>query len=409
MISSNNIKYKPVSLRSNLFDRLSKTCGNNNNNLKSSSTNSSSKTKKKKINNGATTNNNYKPLLLHSNLSNRLIKMCSNNNMKSSFTDRSSNSKKINNNGASLRKGGRQVKRKSIIFLEGEVHAPDVVEILAKKMTKYGNITSTNKRKNDKSTSLEKEVSSKIVMQEKEQQEKQHLLLLNQGNPTKELSKSSSYQNEAIYFNNTAVYHFEYGNYEKARTNFSDALKALRNGAVENENTSSSNNNEGQQQRPIRFKWSKYAPPHSEMLSDLPELSKSDNTNILRRALFIIDIKNSTTPSDNNNMDDVVAKQSRVIIYNLALSYLYSALKNKSMGLFKKSRQLFEKIINDGSILDDNQSNNGESNMILTNNSTDSSFNSVTKKASYYNVFSHMEYLIRTDGLKQHELILTLC
>jgi len=157
----------------------------------------------------------------------------------------------------------------------------------------------------------------------------------------------SHYYQKAIVLNNTAVYQFENGNFDKARIIFRNALKELRNGTIlldstnnsercsldsscdSNTTTTTANNNR------FRFRWSKCAP------------MTSDNTVIFRKALFLYHSDTNKWGYNNNNMKE----ESKAIIYNLALSYLLLGLQqdnnnnNKRSLLFQKSRQLFQKII----------------------------------------------------------------
>lgn len=186
----------------------------------------------------------------------------------------------------------------------------------------------------------------------------------------------------AISLNNTGVYHFESGDYDQARILFRDALKALRESTMaaakcstyceehqhqqsnddkipefitmtdDSEGSSDSNNtfddndfdsSEGVQ---IQLKWSKRAPLHSELLLNImsQEAAATTKGNIFSRALFLIDMNNQ-----NNQQilyqEDMGTNESKGIIYNMALSYLYLSIQKGSPGLLKKARQLFSKII----------------------------------------------------------------
>lgn len=206
-----------------------------------------------------------------------------------------------------------------------------------------------------------------------------------------ELSREyHEYYQRAISLNNTGVYHFESGNYDQARVLFRDALKALREstmaaarcstyceehrhhqksnddkipefitmtddseGSSDSHNTYLSNNkydsnniDDSNEEVQIQLKWSKRAPLHSELLLNImpPEAAATTQGNIFSRALFLIDMNNQ----DNQQIlfqEDMGANESKGIIYNMALSYLYLAIQKGSPGLLKKARQLFSKII----------------------------------------------------------------
>jgi len=306
-----------------------------------------------------------------------------------------------------------------------------------------------NDEKNDEISSEEAWMTAtqQQDQQEEEKEQQEELQTFVNQEHYKVLKSYHEYYQRSILLNNTAVYHFESGNYEKARTSFRDALKALRNSTVAAESCSRFCEQQGQSKRSrIRFKWSKYAPLHSEMLTNLPSTSTPDN--IFRRALFLIDVNNTTGNLSSANYlhhhNNVAADESKAIIYNLALSYLYSALKNKSTGLLKKARQLFEKIIlfipsspsssdtsinngcsrkencssvkNSESMPADLSRSSSEEDQLEAGDACNKDMDLLNKefnkfqltKASYNNVFYRMEHLVRAEGLKRHDLILML-
>merc|ERR1712176_1277377 len=74
------------------------------------------------------------------------------------------------------------------------------------------------------------------------------------------------------------------------------------------------------------------------------EAAATTQGNMFSRALFLIDVNNQSNKRISFQKD-MGANESKGIIYNMALSYLYLSIQKGSPGLLKKARQLFSKII----------------------------------------------------------------
>merc|ERR1712176_1606140 len=74
------------------------------------------------------------------------------------------------------------------------------------------------------------------------------------------------------------------------------------------------------------------------------EAAATTQGNMFSRALFLIDVNNQSN-KQISFQKDMGANESKGIIYNMALSYLYLSIQKGSPGLLKKARQLFSKII----------------------------------------------------------------
>jgi len=230
-------------------------------------------------------------------------------------------------------------------------------------------------------------------------------------------SQSQTCYQEAIRVNNLAVHQFEKGKYEEARLLFRDALRALRNSSINEKRSHFTDDNRSGKRSNIEFKWSKYAPFHSKL--DLPTPTP-ETPYIFRKALLIEESSIKKTML-TTSINYIVDEEIKAIIYNLALSYLYSGFVNRNPTLKKKARQLFAKIINfipdfpPRQIVINKRSYEDQLvgfsfDMECLNSeiiSDRSNVDRYPKNASYKNVFSWLENS-RMESFESHEVTLTL-